>query len=78
MLTDLNRFVEPYGQALPDARYAASLQQLMVGLLAARSPHLTKAAAQTPNQTTSSGPSSAPTARSSSCSSKPQRTPSAS
>lgn len=51
MLTDLNRFVEPYGQALPDARYAASLHQLVVGLLAARSPHLTKAAAQTSDQT---------------------------
>ena len=52
ILTDFNSFVEPYGQALPDACYATSLQQLVVGLLAARSPHLTKAAAQTPDQTT--------------------------
>ena len=50
MLADLLSFVEPYAEVLPDARYAASLRQMVVGLLAAGTPHLSKAAAQTAAQ----------------------------
>jgi hypothetical protein len=53
MLREVFDFVEPYAQVLPDARFAASLRQLMVGLLAARTPHLSKAAARAPDQSTS-------------------------
>jgi hypothetical protein len=52
MLNELLAFVEPYTQVLPDARFAESLRQLMVGLLAAGTPHLSKAAAQAPDQST--------------------------
>jgi hypothetical protein len=52
MVNEFLAFVEPYAQALPDARFAESLRQLMVGLLAAGTPHLSKAAAQAPDQST--------------------------
>lgn len=52
MLSEVLAYVEPYARVLPDARYAASLRQLMVGLLAAGTPHLSKAAAQAPAQST--------------------------
>jgi len=42
---DVKAFAESYARVLPDARFAATLGQLLGGLLAARSPHLAKAAA---------------------------------
>jgi len=52
MLDALEAYLEPYASVLPDARLRVSLRQCVPGLLAARSPHLTKAAAQAPDQDT--------------------------
>ena len=41
-----------YAQAPPDARFAESLRQLMVGLMVAGTPHLSKAVAQAADQST--------------------------
>jgi len=48
LLAELWEYTEPYAAALPDARFAAGLQLLVAGMLAARSPQLAKAAAHTP------------------------------
>jgi Transposase DDE domain len=53
LLADLQAYLEPYVSILPDARLGASLRQCVPGLLAAGLPHLTKAAAQGPDQGTS-------------------------
>jgi hypothetical protein len=52
MMDDLDEYLEPYASVLPDARFGSSLRQLVPGLLAGQSPHLTKAAAHTPDQHT--------------------------
>jgi len=52
MLDDLDEYLEPYASVMPDARFSSSLRQLVPGLLAGQSPHLTKAAAHTPDQRT--------------------------
>ncbi len=53
MLRELQAYLDPYVAALPDARLGASLRECVPGLLAASRPHLTKAAAQAPDQSTS-------------------------
>lgn len=52
MLRTLDEYLDPYVAVLPDARFGASLRRLVPGLLAAHSPHLSRAAAQTPDQRT--------------------------
>ena len=52
MLDDVDEYLEPYASVMPDARFGSSLRQLVPGLLAGQSPHLTKAAAHTPDQRT--------------------------
>jgi hypothetical protein len=53
LLGDLQAYLDPYASVLPDARLRASLRQCVPGLLAAGSPHLTKAAARAPDRGTS-------------------------
>ncbi len=48
MLGELREYIEPYAAVLLDARYAAGLQLLAAGMLAARSPQPAKAAAHAP------------------------------
>jgi hypothetical protein len=48
LLAELWEYIDPYAAALPDARFAAGLQLLVAGMLAARSPQLAKAAAHAP------------------------------
>lgn len=49
MLDDLHAYLEPYAAALPDARFRETLHTFVPGMLAARSPQVTKAAAHAPN-----------------------------
>lgn len=46
---EIGSFLAPYQAVLPDARLRSSLQFLFSGMLAAGSPHLTKAAAHAPH-----------------------------
>jgi hypothetical protein len=48
LLNELWEYMEPYAEVLPDARFAEGLQLLVAGMLAARSPQATKAAAHAP------------------------------
>jgi hypothetical protein len=50
MLRALNEYLDPFVAVLPDARFGASLRELVAGLLGAHSPHLSKAAARTPGR----------------------------
>ena len=52
MLRALDEYLDPYVAVLPDARFGASLRRWVPGLLAAHSPHLNRAATQTPDQRT--------------------------
>ena len=52
MMRDLDAYLDPYASALPDVRLGRSLRRLVPGLLAAQSPHLSKAAAQMPDRRT--------------------------
>jgi hypothetical protein len=47
----IDAYLDPYTRVLPDARHRRALRQLVPGLLAARSPHLSKAAAHAPADT---------------------------
>lgn len=49
LLQAIDSFLAPYTAVLPDARLREALRLLVPGMLAARSPHLTKAAAHAPN-----------------------------
>jgi len=51
-LDDVDEYLEPHASVLPDARFGSSVRQFVPGLLAGQSPHLTKAAAYTPDQRT--------------------------
>lgn len=44
LLNDLQEFLEPFAEVLPDAQFRKTLRQFVPGMLAARSPHITKAA----------------------------------
>ena len=46
---EVDVFLAPYQAALPDARLRPTLRFLLPGMLAARSPHLSKAAAHAPH-----------------------------
>lgn len=48
LLGQLNEYMEPYASALPDARFSEGLLLLAAGMLAARSPQASKAAAHAP------------------------------
>jgi hypothetical protein len=48
LLNELNTFLDPFAAVLPDARFRESLRQFVPGMLAAGSPHITKAAAHAP------------------------------
>jgi hypothetical protein len=48
VLDELDAFLDPFADVLPDARFRKSLRQFVPGMLAARSPHITKAAAHAP------------------------------
>jgi hypothetical protein len=48
MLGKLNKYMEPYARVLPDARFSEGLHLLAAGMLAARSPQPSKAAAHAP------------------------------
>lgn len=48
LLNELWEYVDPYAEALPDARFADGLRLLAAGMLAARSPQPAKAAAHAP------------------------------
>ena len=52
LLEDLRRFLRPFAQVLPDERYRYSLTQFAPGMLAARSPQVSQAAAHAPNRGT--------------------------
>ena len=48
LLDDLHHFIEPFADGLPDQRYRESLHQFVPGMLAARSPQVSQAAAHAP------------------------------
>jgi len=48
LLGQLDEYMEPYASALPDARFSEGLFLLAAGMLAARSPQVSKAAAHAP------------------------------
>ena len=50
LLEDLEQFVRPFAQVLPDQRYRYSLRQFVPGMLAARSPQVSQAAAHAPHR----------------------------
>jgi hypothetical protein len=50
LLEDLNTFLQPFAQVLPDQRYRDSLNQFVPGMLAARSPQVSQAAAHAPQR----------------------------
>jgi hypothetical protein len=54
MLNDLEHFLDPFVAVVPDRRYGASLRQFVPGMLAARSPQVSQAAANAPNRSASS------------------------
>lgn len=50
LLVDLGEYLKPYGAVLGDARFAEGLEELVAGMLGARSPQMTKAASSAPGQ----------------------------
>ena len=54
VLHDLNEFLSPFAAVLPDRRYGHSLLQFVPGMLAARSPQVSQAAAHAPEREASS------------------------
>jgi hypothetical protein len=50
LLKDLETFIRPFAQVLPDQRYRYSLNQFVPGMLAARSPQVSQAAAHAPHR----------------------------
>jgi hypothetical protein len=50
LLEDLKTFLQPFAQVLPDQRYRYSLNQFVPGMLAARSPQVSQAAAHAPQR----------------------------
>jgi hypothetical protein len=50
LLNDLEIFMRPFAQVLPDQRYRYSLNQFVPGMLAARSPQVSQAAAHAPHR----------------------------
>lgn len=50
LLADLQQFLRPFSQVLPDQRYRFSLGQFVPGMLAARSPQVSQAAAHAPQR----------------------------
>ena len=54
LLDDLQQFLQPFAQVLPDQRYRYSFRQFVPGMLAARSPQVSQAAAHAPNRGTES------------------------
>ncbi|MCI0476007.1 MAG: hypothetical protein L0Y55_07150, partial [Anaerolineales bacterium] len=50
LLEDLKTFLHPFTQVLPDQRYRYSLNQFVPGMLAARSPQVSQAAAHAPQR----------------------------
>ena len=51
LLHDLNEFLSPFAVVLPDRRYGHSLLQFVPGMLAARSPQVSQAAAEFSHRT---------------------------
>jgi hypothetical protein len=54
LLNDLKEFLSPYAAVLPDRRYGYSVLQFVPGMLAARSPQVSQAAAHAPERKGSS------------------------
>ena len=54
LLDDLKAFLTPFATVLPDRRYGQSLLQFVPGMLAARSPQVSQAAAHAPEREASS------------------------
>jgi hypothetical protein len=54
MLNDLKEYLSPFAAVLPDRRYGQSLVQFVPGMLAARSPQVSQAAAHAPEREASS------------------------
>jgi len=54
LLDDLHQFIHPLADVLPDQRYRESLYQFVPGMLAARSPQVSQAAAHAPHRGTNS------------------------
>lgn len=50
LLKDLEQNLKAYGAVLGDARFAKGLNELVAGMLGARSPQMTKAASSAPEQ----------------------------
>lgn len=50
LLTDLQAYLKPYRAVLGDARFGEGLNELVAGMLGARSPQMTKAASSAPGQ----------------------------
>ena len=50
LLTDLQEYLEPYRAVLGDGRFRDGLNELVAGMLGARSPQMTKAAGSAPGQ----------------------------
>ncbi len=50
LLTDLQAYLESYGEVLGDARFRKGLNELVAGMLGAGSPQMTKAASSAPGQ----------------------------
>ncbi len=50
LLVDLRAYLKPYGAVLGDARFGEGLEELVAGMLGARSPQMTKAASSAPGQ----------------------------
>lgn len=50
LLKDIETFMQPFAQVLPDQRYRYSLNQFVPGMLAARSPQVSQAAAHAPQR----------------------------
>ena len=50
MLNELHEYLSPYAAVLPDRRYGQSLVQFVPGMLAARSPQVSPAAAHAPGR----------------------------
>ena len=50
LLTDLQEYLEPYRAVLGDGRFREGLNELVAGMLGARSPQMTKAASSAPGQ----------------------------
>src|SRR6266508_1679729 len=50
LLTDLEKYLEPYRAVVKDARFRNGLNELVAGMLGAGSPQMTKAAGSAPGQ----------------------------